>query len=45
MMRHHFLPDAVAIIGTMDLVFGLVLFRFCASESTAEPHNNREVDR
>jgi len=24
MMRHHFLPDAVAIIGTMDLVFGEV---------------------
>ena len=24
MMRHHFLADAVAIIGTMDLVFGYV---------------------
>ncbi|CAE7112028.1 unnamed protein product [Rhizoctonia solani] len=24
MMRHHFLPDAVAVIGTMDLVFGEV---------------------
>jgi NADH dehydrogenase (ubiquinone) Fe-S protein 2 len=24
MMRHHYLPDAVAIIGTMDLVFGEV---------------------
>ncbi|WVQ83616.1 NADH-ubiquinone oxidoreductase 49 kDa subunit, mitochondrial [Cryptococcus sp. DSM 104549] len=24
MMRHHFLPDAVAIVGTMDLVFGEV---------------------
>jgi NADH dehydrogenase (ubiquinone) Fe-S protein 2 len=24
MMRHAFLPDAVAIIGTMDLVFGEV---------------------
>lgn len=24
MMRHHFLPDAVAVIGTMDLVFGSV---------------------
>lgn len=24
-MRHHFLADAVAIIGTMDLVFGYVL--------------------
>ncbi|CAE6442161.1 unnamed protein product [Rhizoctonia solani] len=23
MMRHHFLPDAVAVIGTMDLVFGV----------------------
>lgn len=23
-VRHHFLPDAVAIIGTMDLVFGEV---------------------
>ena len=22
MARHHFLPDMVAIIGTMDLVFG-----------------------
>lgn len=25
-MRHHFIADAVAIIGTMDLVFGLVSF-------------------
>ena len=24
MMRHHFLADAVAVIGTMDLVFGEV---------------------
>jgi NADH:ubiquinone oxidoreductase subunit D len=23
-VRHHYLPDAVAIIGTMDLVFGEV---------------------
>lgn len=28
MMRHHYLPDAVAIIGTMDLVFGECVF-FC----------------
>ena len=28
MMRHHFLADAVAIIGTMDLVFGYV-FSLC----------------
>jgi NADH dehydrogenase (ubiquinone) Fe-S protein 2 len=24
MMRHHYLADAVAVIGTMDLVFGEV---------------------
>ena len=28
MSRHHFLPDMVAIIGTMDLVFGCVVLFF-----------------
>ncbi|CAH7688837.1 nife hydrogenase-like protein [Phakopsora pachyrhizi] len=30
MARHHFLPDMVAIIGTMDLVFGEVSSLFCS---------------
>lgn len=42
MMRHHFLPDAVAVIGTMDLVFGSVAFPFHSYETTT---NNEISER
>ncbi|KAG2037527.1 respiratory-chain NADH dehydrogenase, partial [Suillus americanus] len=44
MMRHHMLADAVAIIGTMDLVFGCV-FVFCFYIMYADVYSFSEVDR
>ncbi|KAJ7117296.1 Ndufs2, NADH:ubiquinone oxidoreductase 49 kd subunit [Mycena filopes] len=42
-LLQHFLADAVAIIGTMDLVFGWVIF-FCYPCASDRPFR-REVDR
>jgi len=41
-MRHHMLADAVAIIGTMDLVFGSVFSIFSAP---SEQRSNNYIQR